>query len=75
LLRKYTDFIKANANGVWEVARGENGKVGNWWAGPRKGSIKRQVSVETHGSGVAAVCCAVRLDCLSKSLEQLMLEQ
>ena len=73
LLRNYSNFVKANANGVWEVARAENGKVGNWWAGPPRDQFKRQVSVETHGSGVAAVCCAVRLDYLSESLEQLML--
>jgi len=70
LLEKYRGFIAANAHAVWDVARGEDGKVGNWWAGPGGGEIERQVSVETHGSGVAAVCCVVRLNRLLESLEQ-----
>lgn len=70
LLEKYSGFISANAYAVWDVARGEDGKVGNWWAGPRGGEFHRQVSVETHGSGVAAVCCAVRLNRLLEALEQ-----
>jgi len=70
LVQKYDDFIQANAYAVWNVARGGNGKVGNWWAGPPGDGIKRQVSVETHGSGVSAVCCAVRVNRLLKSLAE-----
>ena len=66
LLQKYTNFTHANASSVWEV-RGQDGLIGNWWAVPF-GSKIRQVSVETHGCGVAAVCCAVRLDQLLQSL-------
>lgn len=69
LLEKYSGFIAANAYAVWDVARGEDGKVGNWWAGPCGDKVQRQVSVETHGSGVAAVCCAVRLNRLLDLLD------
>jgi len=68
LLHKYSDFIHANAYSVWEVARGEDGKIGNWWAATPGDQARQQVSVETHGSGVAAVTCAVRLDKLLESL-------
>jgi len=70
LLQKYSNFIKANANAVWDVARGEDGKIGNWWGGPPRDQTRRHVGVETHGSGVAAVCCALRVDLLWESLEQ-----
>ena len=70
LLRKYTNFVKANAHAVWEIARDQDGKVGNWWAVPPGDQLQRQLSVETHGSGVAAVCCAVRLDRLLEWVEQ-----
>src|SRR5271170_5936698 len=58
ILQKYSNFVHANANAVWE-GRGSDGKVGNWWAAPA-GNQNQQTSVESHGSGVAAVCCAVR---------------
>ena len=67
LLQKYTNFIHANASAVWE-GRGSEGRVGNWWAAPTGSQIQRY-SVETHGSGVAAVCCALRVDELLHSLE------
>src|SRR5271170_7817685 len=70
LVQKYSNFIQTNACAVWEVARGEDGKVGNWWAGPPRDQIRRQVSVETHGSGVSAICCAVRANQLLESLAQ-----
>jgi len=70
LVRKYDDFITANAYAVWEIARSEDGKVGNWWAGPPGDQCQRQISVETHGSGVAAGCCAVRINRLLESLEE-----
>jgi hypothetical protein len=70
LLRKYDTFITANAHAVWDVARGEDGKIGNWWEGPPGDQLQRQVSVETHGSGVAAVCSAVRMNRLLESLEE-----
>jgi hypothetical protein len=70
LLRKYDGFITANAHAVWDIARGEDGKVGNWWEGPPGNQLQRQVSVETHGSGVAAVCSAVRMNRLLESLEE-----
>ena len=70
LLQKYSNFIKANAHAVWDVARRQDGKIGHWWGGPPKDQTQRQFRVETHGSGVAAVCCAMRVDLLLKSLEQ-----
>jgi hypothetical protein len=69
LLEKYSDFIKANAHAVWEIARREDGKIGNWWGGSAGDQVQRQISCETHGSGVAAVCCAVRVDLLLESLK------
>jgi rhamnogalacturonyl hydrolase YesR len=68
LLERYSNFIKANAHAVWETARTKDGKIGNWWGGETGDQVKRQISPETHGSGVAAVCCAVRLDVLLESL-------
>ena len=70
LVQKYSNFIYANATAVWEVARGTDGRIGNWWAGPPGNQIQRQVSVETQGSGVAAVACAVRVTELLQSLER-----
>lgn len=69
LLQKYNNLIQANAAAVWDVARGPDGKVGNWWAGPPGNQVQRQVSVETHGSGIAAIACAVRINKLMQSLE------
>jgi hypothetical protein len=59
LVQKYSKFIYANAQAVWDISTGSNGQVGNWWAGSPG---HQQFSVETTGSGVAAVCCAVRVD-------------
>ena len=64
LLQKYRPFIHANAHAVWTV-RGEDGTVSSYWSEP---SDHRQVSVETLGSGVAALACAVRVDLLLESL-------
>lgn len=69
LLRKYNKFIQANACAVWDIARQKDGKIGNWWDGPAGEEIRRQVSVETHGSGIGAVLCAVRVGALLESLE------
>jgi len=66
LVRQYGNFVQANAQAVWDVARGQDGKVGSWWAASQGGP--RQVSVESNGSGAAAVCCAVRVDQLFESL-------
>lgn len=66
LVRQYGSFVQANARAVWNVARGQDGKIGSWWAAVQGGP--RQVSVESNGSGVAAVCCAVRVDKLLESL-------
>ena len=66
LLQKYSAFVHANAKAVWAV-RGTDGGVSSWWDAP-SGS-QRQVAVETQGSGVAALICAVRLDKLLHSLE------
>jgi len=69
LLEKYNSFIQANAYAVWDVARQKDGKIGNWWDGPPGEEIRRQVSVETHGSGVGAVLCAVRIADLMATLK------
>jgi hypothetical protein len=69
LLEKYNKFIQANACAVWDIARQKDGKIGNWWDGPAGEEIRRQVSVETHGSGIGAVLCAVRVGALLESLE------
>jgi hypothetical protein len=66
LVQVYGRFIQANAQAVWDVARGQDGAIGSWWAATQGGP--RQVSVESNGSGVAAVCCAVRVDKLLESL-------
>jgi hypothetical protein len=68
LLEKYKNFIHANASVVWG-ARGSDGRVGSWWAAAA-GNQSQRFSVETHGSGVAAVCCAVSVDQGLHSLEQ-----
>lgn len=67
LFQKYSAFVRANAKAVW-ATRGADGEISSWWDGP-SGS-KRQVAVETQGSGVAALTCAVRLDKSLHSLEQ-----
>lgn len=59
LVEKYNPFIQANASAVWNTARGADGRFGNWWAGAPQ--VQRQVSVETQGSGVAAITCALRI--------------
>lgn len=64
---KYHGFIQTNACAVWDIARQKDGKIGNWWDGPPNEEIQRQVSVETHGSGVAAILCAVRVGQLLES--------
>jgi predicted alpha-1,6-mannanase (GH76 family) len=71
LLQKYASFVHGNANAVWEIARGEDGRISSWWAGPSGNQTQRQVSVETQGSGAAAITCAIRVDELLKSLEPL----
>ena len=68
LLQKYSNFVHANAVAVWDVARAQDGRVGAWWAAP-VGSQVQKYSVETLGSGIAAVLCSVRLDQLLHSLE------
>ena len=70
LLQKYSSFIQANACAVWDVARQKDGKIGNWWDGPPGEEIRRQVSVETHGSGVGAVLCAVRAGDLMAAIKK-----
>jgi predicted alpha-1,6-mannanase (GH76 family) len=74
IIAKYSAFIQANACAVWEVARQKDGKIGNWWDGPPGEEIRRQVSVETHGSGVGAVLCAVETGNLLGQLEGLMMD-
>jgi hypothetical protein len=69
LVEKYNSFIQTNACAVWDVARQKNGKIGNWWDGPPGEEIRRQVSVETHGSGIGAVLCAVRMNAIMENLE------
>jgi hypothetical protein len=66
LVQKYESFVQANAQAVWDVARGPDGMIGSWWAATKGGP--RQVSVESNGSGVAAMCCAVRMNGLLESL-------
>jgi predicted alpha-1,6-mannanase (GH76 family) len=61
ILEKYVGFIQTNACAVWDMARQKDGKIGNWWDGPPGEKIYRQVGVETHGSGIAAILCAVRV--------------
>lgn len=70
LVQKYSNFIQANACAVWDVARQKDGKIGNWWDGPTGEEIRRQVSVETHGSGIGAVLCAVRIGTLLEIFER-----
>ena len=69
ILQKYSNFVKANASAVWEVAQGNDGLVCAWWEAPGGSINKNHVSVETHGSGLAAVSCAVRVDRLIQLLE------
>ena len=66
LVQKYGNFVQVNAQAVWDVARGQDGTVASWWAATPGGP--RQTSVESNGSGVAAVCCALRADKLLESL-------
>jgi hypothetical protein len=70
LVEKYNNFIQTNACAVWDVARQKDGKIGNWWDGPPGEEIRRQVSVETHGSGIGAVLCAVRVNRILDTLGQ-----
>lgn len=69
LLEKYNTFIQTNACAVWDKARQKDGKIGNWWDGPPGEEIRRQVSVETHGSGIGAVLCVVKTGNLLGQLE------
>jgi len=71
LVEKYSTFIQVNACAVWDVARQKDGTIGNWWDGPPGEDIRRQVSAETHGSGIGAVLCAVRVGELMESLGRL----
>lgn len=66
LVQKYSGFVHANARAVW-AATGTDGEVSSWWDGPSGGH--RRVAVETQGSAVAALTCAVRLDKLLHSLQ------
>ena len=70
LIQKYSIFIQANACAVWDVARQKDGKIGNWWDGPAGEDIRRQVTAETHASGIGAVLCAVRVGEMLKVLEE-----
>jgi Glycosyl hydrolase family 76 len=70
LVSRYHGFIQANACAVWDIAKQKDGKIGNWWDGPPGEEIRRQVSVETHGSGVGAVLCAVRVGLLLETLNR-----
>jgi hypothetical protein len=69
LLRKYSGFVYANAAAVWNDAGGRDGMISSWWAIPGGGIGTRQTSVETLGSGISAVSCAVLVDTLLGSLE------
>jgi len=69
LLEKYANFVRANANAVWDVRNASNG-IGSWWAATATASAgATQVTVETQGSGIAAATCAFRLDTALQSLE------
>jgi len=70
ILQKYSGFIYANSSAVWNNARGMDGRVSSWWAIPREENGPRQMSVETLGSGLSAVFCAVLVDKLVQSLER-----
>jgi hypothetical protein len=65
LVQKYAGFVHANATAVW-ASRGADGMVSSWWDGPSGG--QRQVAVETQGSAVAALTCAVSVDKLLQAL-------
>ena len=41
LVTKYSNFIRANACAVWDIARQKDGKIGNWWDGPAGDEIRR----------------------------------
>jgi predicted alpha-1,6-mannanase (GH76 family) len=68
LLRKYKSFVTANAQAVWDFARAPDGKFGNWWAAPSGEQSQAQFAVETTGSGVASLWCAVQIDRIQGSL-------
>lgn len=68
LVQKYSTFVFINAAAVWNVARGTDGKFASWWASPP--GATRQVSVETQGSGVSALTCALRVHELLDDLQQ-----
>lgn len=65
LIQKYAGFVHANAEAVWN-SRGSDGMVSSWWDAPSGG--QRQVAVETQGSAVAALTCAVSVDKLLHTL-------
>jgi hypothetical protein len=65
LIQKYAGFVHANAKAVWN-SRGPDGMVSSWWDAPSGG--QRQLGVETQGSAVAALTCAVRVDRLLQTL-------
>jgi Glycosyl hydrolase family 76 len=69
LLLKYKDFIQANAGAVWGVSQRDGSKVQTWWANPAGSQNQGQVSVESQGSGVAAISSAVRLNGLLESVQ------
>jgi hypothetical protein len=65
LVQKYAGFVHANAEAAWN-SRGPDGMVSSWWDAPT--GRQRQVAVETQGSAVAALTCAVRVDKLLHTL-------
>jgi hypothetical protein len=66
LVQKYAGFVHTNAKAVW-ASRGADGMVCSWWDAPS--GAQRQVAVETQGSAVAALTCAVRMDKTLHSLQ------
>jgi len=69
ILQKYSGFIYANSSAVWNNARGMDGRISSWWAIPPEENVLRQMSIETLGSGLSAVSCAVLVDKLLQSLD------
>jgi len=71
LLQKYENFVQSNADAVWDFARAPDGKFGNWWAAPPGNQSQLLFGVETTGSAVAALWCAVQVNQLLSLASQM----
>src|SRR5262249_27369509 len=69
VIAKYADFVYLNAGAVWNQARNDEGQIGAWWDVPGRPHPCQVYSIETHGSGIAVLICALKVGELLQKLE------